>query len=174
MHAPLLLLFPPPNLTPLLPFPPTSYAGLFEAIRIRKAGYAYRATHKVFANQYLLLVDGLLSERERAPARFNYRDACLRIVRQAEGDRVLLPLVAVVGLTRVFIKDNAHRVELESFKRARQVRYAVRIQACGRGHIARTRTHGARRKLEADRQRLLRLEQQKGVTIVLLQKHVRK
>jgi hypothetical protein len=40
------------------------YAGLFEAIRIRKSGYAYRATFRVFANSYQILVDGMTKKRE--------------------------------------------------------------------------------------------------------------
>ena len=34
------------------------YAGLFEAIRIRKSGFAYRSVHSVFANTFQELVDG--------------------------------------------------------------------------------------------------------------------
>ena len=34
------------------------YAGLFEAIRIRKSGFAYRSVHSIFANTFQELVDG--------------------------------------------------------------------------------------------------------------------
>jgi myosin heavy subunit len=53
------------------------YAGLFEAIRIRKSGYAYRVTHEVFANMYSVLVEGLLPQRREG--RVSAKDACTRI-----------------------------------------------------------------------------------------------
>lgn len=40
------------------------YAGLFEAIRIRKSGFAYRVSYAVFANTYSIIVPNLLKEKK--------------------------------------------------------------------------------------------------------------
>jgi myosin heavy subunit len=56
------------------------YAGLFEAIRIRKSGYAYRATFRVFANSYQILVDGMTKKRESNS--LGDQDCCRAILAQ--------------------------------------------------------------------------------------------
>ena len=47
------------------------YAGLFEAIRIRKAGYAYRAPHETFVRAYSILCATVQREvLPRAPIQY--------------------------------------------------------------------------------------------------------
>jgi hypothetical protein len=61
------------------------YAGLFEAIRIRKSGYAYRATFRVFANSYQILVDGMTKKRESNS--MGDQDCCRAILAQVTAGR---------------------------------------------------------------------------------------
>jgi myosin heavy subunit len=61
------------------------YAGLFEAIRIRKSGYAYRATFRVFANSYQILVDGMTKKRESNS--LGDQDCCRAILSQVTAGR---------------------------------------------------------------------------------------
>lgn len=55
------------------------YAGLFEAIRIRQSGYAYRCTLDAFARQYTILVDGLLKEHKTGKK--SSVEACVKVSR---------------------------------------------------------------------------------------------
>jgi hypothetical protein len=162
------------------------YAGLFEAIRIRKAGYAYRASHDVFANQYLILVPGLLKEKFRNPTYFNVKDACIRIIKQVvEKDRVLFQGTAVVGHTKVFIKENSHRTDLDHFWRQKRNHFSVILSRFAKRYLDYHRTRSEREKLEADlrrtretlereKQEALERELYKSRQAVLLQKHARR
>lgn len=134
------------------------YAGLFEAIRIRKAGYAYRELHEDFAQQYLMLVPGLLSERFKNKLYFNAKDACIRILKHAERQNVLIQGVAVVGASKVFIKENCHRTELDHFRRQKCDQYARVLQRFRKYVVDFFRTQGEREQLKLESKR--RREQQ--------------
>ena len=65
------------------------YAGLFEAIRIRKSGFAYRAGFKAFAGAYQVLLDGLPARLDAHRKRFannetngqqQERDFCVQLL----------------------------------------------------------------------------------------------
>jgi len=162
------------------------YAGLFEAIRIRKAGYAYRASHDVFANQYLILVPGLLKEKFRNPTYFNVKDACIRIIKQVvEKDRVLFQGTAVVGHTKVFIKENSHRTDLDHFWRQKRNHFSAILSRFAKRYVDYHRTRSEREKLEAElrrtreklereKQEALERELHRSRQAVLLQKHARR
>lgn len=162
------------------------YSGLFEAIRIRRAGYAYRATHDVFANQYLILVPGLLREKFKNPQYFNSTDACHRIIKQVvEREKVLYQSAAVVGSTKVFIKENKHRTELDHLWRSKREKFHRIVERFVKFVIDRHKTRSEREKLdvemkrirerqEFERRELERLEQHRMRMVVVVQKYVRR
>ncbi|KAJ1443460.1 P-loop containing nucleoside triphosphate hydrolase protein [Ochromonadaceae sp. CCMP2298] len=109
------------------------YAGLFEAIRIRKSGFAYRASFRVFANGYQILVDGLGKKRAGVAAEGGRgegdREACGEILKEMTSRGVLETSNWVLGTSRVFLKTNMHRTLLEREKVSRVTVFALRIQA---------------------------------------------
>jgi myosin heavy subunit len=148
------------------------YAGLFEAIRIRKSGYAYRATFRVFANSYQILVDGMTKKREMKT--ITDQECCKIILEQVTADKHLEQNSWFVGTTKVFLKTNAHRTVLERQKVSRVSVYAVRIQARCQAFVA---------KMKADRVRFAALKEQARLkaerdkhshAAKIIQKHMRR
>jgi len=149
------------------------YAGLFEAIRIRKSGYAFRETHERFFNQYQILADNLALLRKKD--RLSYYECCHRIINQVVDEGVLPPgeSVAVVGTTRVFLKDNAHRACLERHKRDRVVIYAIKIQAAARVFLGKMKLYGIRYAAQKELARLQNLKNKRNHAAIICQKIVR-
>jgi len=148
------------------------YAGLFEAIRIRKAGYAYRASHEEFALQYMCLVPGLVRARTTNLKYFNYREACSRIIKQE--NKVLDSDVAKIGHSKVFIKENRHRIELDHRLRAKLDEYYKVIFRFGKECIILIRTRGEREKLRIEKERRLAEEKRKIIEIELAREKLAK
>jgi len=123
------------------------YAGLFEAIRIRQSGFAFRVTHKAFAQTYYTLVDGL--QKKLQTKEVDHKEASLIILENAATCGYLDKKLWLVGKTRVFIKTNQDRIQLERQRALRVEVYAIRAQKVGRGFLARARVHKA--KFEAIR-----------------------
>lgn len=118
------------------------YAGLFEAIRIRKSGFAYRATFRVFANSYQILVDGMTKKRKTNV--LSDQDCCKLILEQTTVEKHLDQTCWFVGSSKVFLKTNAHRTILERLKVTRVTVYALRLQASCRAFVARMKANRIR------------------------------
>ncbi len=133
------------------------YAGLFEAIRIRKSGFAYRAPLNIFANTFQHIIDGLPKKRKT----FSIDDfeACRLIVDKVVNVAKLIPAnCAYVGKSKVFLKSNNDRGVLDQLREDRLTIFSIRLQACARGFLARMRANRAAferkkllAKLEAER-----------------------
>ena len=144
------------------------YAGLFEAIRIRQSGFAFRVTHKVFAQTYYTLVDGL--QKKLQSQEVSHKEACQIILENASVCGYLDKKLWIIGNTRVFIKTNQDRIQLERQRALRVEVYAIRAQKVGRGFLARARVH--REKFEAIRaaQRALMENEHNLVAALLIQR----
>lgn len=147
------------------------YSGLFEAIRIRKSGYAYRASHDVFCGQYKILVDELSTLLESGQV--SCRDACKRIIEECVSADVLPRGVCHAGTTKVFLKANQHRTLLERYKRVRVEHYAVTIQNAYRSHRAYVQLNFARFQKRQDDLRIQREIQQRYTACLSIQARIR-
>lgn len=147
------------------------YSGLFEAIRIRKSGYAYRASHAVFAQTYQLLADNVYSALKKGT--INARQACERIVAALSKEGIINSKSAVVGNTKMFLKNNSDRAILDRYKRSCTERFVVRIQNMFRSHLA----YIALNKMKWESQKEMRrvaLEKERALRLALiLQSHKR-
>ena len=133
------------------------YAGLFEAIRIRKSGFAYRAPLNIFANTFQHIIDGLPKKRKS----FSIDDfeACRLIIDKVVTVEKLIPEnCAYVGKSKVFLKSNNDRGVLDQLREDRLTIFSIRLQASARGFLARMRANRAAyerkkllAKLEAER-----------------------
>lgn len=147
------------------------YSGLFEAIRIRKSGYAYRASHEVFCNQYKILVDELSTSLDSG--QISHKEACKRIIDACVSADVLPHGVCHAGNTKVFLKANQHRTLLERYKRVRVERYAVAIQNAFRSHRAYIKLNFARFQKRQEELHLQREVEQRHTACISIQAHVR-
>jgi myosin heavy subunit len=159
------------------------YAGLFEAIRIRKSGYAYRQPHNIFAPYYSLLVDGLTEKLKKNA--ISSAEASILILERATANRLFPHEAWHVGKTKVFIKTNDMNVLLDYQKSRLSVKYVVSIQALMRGCLLRMKIFAAKyekEKLiraqkaeeEKERKRLLLLKAKQIKAAVVIQKVVRR
>jgi myosin heavy subunit len=133
------------------------YAGLFEAIRIRKAGYAFRIPHQTFFRRYAIVVPGL--ERNRPE---DIGDACKMLLQKLP--KPLAPEEWVVGKTKVFLKSNAGRTAVEKMLNKAVLQYVVKLQQFFRNSLEMVRANReifARRKEQQERERKLALERKK-------------
>lgn len=131
------------------------YAGLFEAIRIRKSGFAYRVPHDIFTHQYAILVDGVSTKLQNGE--LDSKTAAAEILEKVTQDKLLAPGVSFVGKTKIFIKTNQDRILLDRERAKRVHVYALRIQEFGRRAIEYTR----RNKAELERKRLILAQQER-------------
>jgi myosin heavy subunit len=131
------------------------YSGLFEAIRIRKSGYAVRMPHDAFVKRYkhvCLTIPGdvrqdlvrysqaLLEEMERE---VNYAEIAAQ-ASGASGKKVTEAEIRkdkqwVVGKTRVFMRTAAYKLQLEKIREAKASNCSVPLQKIVRGFIMRSR-----------------------------------
>lgn len=118
------------------------YAGLFEAIRIRQSGFAFRVSHKVFCQTYYSLVTGL--QKRLHSNEVTHQEACRVILEAASSEGHMSREVWVVGNSKVFIKTNQDRIELERQRALRVQVYSIRLQRVARGFLARARVHRAK------------------------------
>ncbi len=126
------------------------YAGLFEAIKIRKSGFSYRTTFHVFANLYQQLVDGLTNKRKSEEV--DDVTACHMILDFAQKMNVIPVGGGYVGKTKVFLKTNQYRTALERLKSDKVTVFVICVQAHVRGFLCRMRLN--RVKYEAEKQRV--------------------
>jgi myosin heavy subunit len=147
------------------------YSGLFEAIRIRKAGYSYRASLKQFANQYKLLADDLPILMKSG--QISDKDACERILSSCIAEGILKRGVAHTGVSKVFLKSNADRANLESYKKVRVEKFAVKIQRAYRGHLAYKAANAERYRLMEAMRVAARDVLRRNNAVILIQKYMR-
>ena len=126
------------------------YSGLFEAIRIRRAGYAHRETHASFARRYAVLVG------HATPG--SPQETCERVL-AAPAVKGLFdgPFDVCVGRTKVFIKDGRARGALERLRAQRLGRFAKLIQAAWRAFRARFGAARRRRRSALERAKRARV-----------------
>jgi len=140
------------------------YAGLFEAIRIRQSGFAYRVAHSVFTRQFVTLVDGL-SAKVQAKS-ISEADACQAILEAVTAEGILHRNMWCVGTTKVFIKTNQDRIQLEKQRVKRVEVFAVRLQAFARSVLARLKLN--EKKYERIREEKKKAEEIKKMTAAAL------
>lgn len=148
------------------------YAGLFEAIRIRKSGFAYRATFRVFANSYQILVDGMTKKREKKS--ISDQDCCRQILAHVTAEKLMESNAWVVGNSKVFLKTNAHRTVLERLKVSRVEVYALRIQMHLKAFVTRMIANRAKYALLKEQARAAAELDVKTKAVVMIQKNVRR
>lgn len=122
------------------------YAGLFEAIRIRKAGFSYRAPHDIFARRYGILKDGLVKLLKYK--KVTELDACQRALEEATQAGAIPRENWEVGKTKVFLKDSQDKADLEKFRNTKIQHLAVKIQSIFRMFIVRRRVFKDRFELQ--------------------------
>jgi len=130
------------------------YAGLFEAIKIRKSGFEYRASKQSFADKYQYLVDDLPTKRKKDI--INTHDSCEIILKSAIKIGALSEDTCFVGTTRVFIKTNNEVASLDAMRIERTWVFALKIQKVLRGYNTRCRVFSVkyekiRRAIEAQK-----------------------
>jgi myosin heavy subunit len=147
------------------------YAGLFEAIRIRKSGYAYRVPHDIFCHQYAILVDGVSTRLQNKE--MDVLQASTEILQRVTEDRLLGAKVSFVGKTRVFIKTNQDRILLDRERGKRVHVYALRIQDFGRRMIEYTRRNKAAIERKRQQLQLEERERKRQRAVLNIQKIIR-
>ncbi|GMI10076.1 hypothetical protein TrRE_jg7792, partial [Triparma retinervis] len=101
------------------------YAGLFEAIRIRKAGYSYRIPHMAFARRFAIIGNNLLSLHNNG--KLQESQVCLRALENATECGYIERGNWEVGKTKVFLKEANDKTHLEDFRITRCQDMATRI-----------------------------------------------
>ena len=122
------------------------YAGLFEAIRIRKAGYSYRTPHNIFARRYGILKEGVVKLLKLK--KITDLDACQRVLEEATLKGAIQREVWEVGLTKVFLKDSKDKTDLEVFRNTKIQHLAIKIQAVYRMFVIRKRVFAERFEMQ--------------------------
>ena len=150
------------------------YAGLFEAIRIRKSGYAYRVTHDVFANMYSILCEDILPLRRSKS--ITSKEQCDRIFKSLVTKNKFPPSAGVwqVAKTRVFIKTNQLRTILDRLKSEAVVGYAIKLQSVARGFVSRCRTFAVKYALEKAKRKAEEFARRQVSSIVCIQTYTRR
>ena len=113
------------------------YAGLFEAIRIRKAGYSYRIPHDNFCRRFAITVKNLV--KLYAHGKMDDISVAKRICENATEQGYLSRKSWEVGKTKIFLKDNSDKVSLEELRESKCDSLAVAIQSILRMHLVRKR-----------------------------------
>ena len=126
------------------------YSGLFEAIRIRRAGYAHRETHSSFARRYAVLIGNVNFGSPKA--------TCERVLASPRVKTLFNePFAVCLGQTKVFIKDGRARNALERLRAQLLGRYAKILQAAWRSFKARFGAARRRRRSAIDRAKRARV-----------------
>jgi myosin heavy subunit len=131
------------------------YSGLFEAIRIRKAGFAVRMANDAFIKRYkhvCLTIPGnvrqdpieyctaLLKEMEKE---VNYAELAA-LASATTGKKVIEADIRrerhwIVGKTKVFIRSAGYKMQLEKVRDSKSTNCSVPLQKIVRGFIMRNR-----------------------------------
>lgn len=126
------------------------YSGLFEAIRIRRAGYAHRETHSSFARRYAVLIGNVNFGSPKT--------TCERVLASPRVKTLFNePFAVCLGQTKVFIKDGHARNALERLRAQMLGRYAKILQAAWRSFKAHFGAARRRRRSAIDRAKRARV-----------------
>jgi myosin heavy subunit len=147
------------------------YAGLFEAIRIRQSGYAYRVTHGTFVRHFITLVDGMYVKI--ITNQVTHGEAATSILEDCTSQGLIRSGVWHVGKSKVFIKTNEDRVHLERHRIKRVEGKAVRIQAFIRGCLVRCRVWKNKYEKIKRQKAMEAATQRRAVSAVIIQKVLR-
>lgn len=156
-----------PNLfTPPLALRQLKYAGLFEAIHIRKAGYAIRMPHESFVMRYKHCCKCSMGYKRKAGLEGDelaqaMKALCLQMMEEVATDVGLQnppppgDQVWVNGKTKIFFKTLKAKFALEELRNSSVDFVALVIQRIMRGCMVRSRLYAVRMKanasLEVDR-----------------------
>jgi myosin-5 len=131
------------------------YSGLFEAIRIRKAGFAVRMPNEVFVKRYKHICLTIPGNVRQDPAQY-----CTALLTEMEQEVNFAELAAqasattgkkvleadirrekhwIVGKTKVFMRTAAFKAQLEKIRDAKASNCSVPLQKIVRGFIMRSR-----------------------------------
>lgn len=131
------------------------YSGLFEAIRIRKAGYAVRMPNEAFVKRYKHVVLSISGDIRQDPIAY-----CTALLQEMDKDIDYAELAAqyshssgkkvtveevrkqtqfVVGKTRVFMRSAQYKAALEKIRDSKASNCSVPLQKIVRGFIMRSR-----------------------------------
>ncbi|GMH78324.1 hypothetical protein TL16_g07756 [Triparma laevis f. inornata] len=109
------------------------YAGLFEAIRIRKSGYAYRFSLEHFVRKYYLCCAAGQGLDEKA-----YAEAIMKEMQNKSNGEITADDWAV-GTTKMFIKSRKPRMALEDIRNQALSTHVIKIQSFFRMGICKMR-----------------------------------
>jgi len=113
------------------------YAGLFEAIRIRKSGYAYRFNHDYFIRKYYVCTS------KSAPDDKNYCKAIMEDL-QAKSKGGITDDDWAVGNSKVFLKTKKPRLLIEEMRNEAISHHVVILQSFFRMGIAKMRVFASK------------------------------
>ena len=108
------------------------YSGLFEAIRVRASGFAYRRFHDVFYRRYRVLLTP--TERKAFEAASDHKGGCESISKCLKDD--IKSNDIQIGKTKVFYRAAVLQA-LETKRDAAMMKFTIFMQSAARGIIAR-------------------------------------
>ena len=114
------------------------YAGLFEAIRIRKSGYAYRFPHDYFVRKYYLCCSRGQGLNDR-----QYAEAIMEDI-EAQSNGTIDRDDWAVGNSKVFIKTRKPRIVMEEIRNRAIEQHVVILQSFFRMGLAKIHTFAAK------------------------------
>lgn len=171
------------------------YSGLFEAIRIRKAGYAVRMPYQQFLKRYKLCITGSVPATIKPDAKAfseyilaNLHDKVMTLIakkhfEKSKGKPNSLPAADavenkrqwVVGRTKVFIRTQEYKYFLDELRVQSTGNAAANIQKLIRGYLMRKKFRDimgdrlaameAQRREEAYERKLMRVEEGISATV---------
>ncbi|GMI13374.1 hypothetical protein TrLO_g7961 [Triparma laevis f. longispina] len=144
------------------------YAGLFEAIRIRKAGYSYRIPHEGFARRFAITGNQQLLKLF-VHKKMKALDVCRRILETATEQGVVSRKNWEVGKTRVFLKGAQDKGEMEEFRESKCHDMATKISSVIRMFMVRKAVFKDKFEAKA-REAKIRMENEKnGAAAIIAQ-----
>ncbi|GMH48612.1 hypothetical protein TrVE_jg14477 [Triparma verrucosa] len=144
------------------------YAGLFEAIRIRKAGYSYRIPHDGFARRFAITGNNQLLKLY-IHKKMKPMDVCRRILENATEQGVIARKNWEVGKSRVFLKGASDKADMEEFRESKCHDMATKIASVLRMFMVRKKVFKEKFERKA-REAKIRMENEKnGAAAIICQ-----
>ena len=116
------------------------YSGLFEVIRIRRAGFWFRFAHKDFGTRYRVLAPSVVPQSPEGIRSANWYDVTTKLIATIERNYPDAacndPRPWAVGKTKVFVRSCQVRAKLEKLRETLMGRFIRRMQSLGRMIIA--------------------------------------
>ena len=154
------------------------YAGLFEAIRIRKSGYAYRSNFKQFANIYSILISNSSSNSSNgsssSTSTSSDKEKCLEIFNYLKKNAIFEPNTYYIGTTKIFLKTNLQRTILDRLKIDKVTIYAIKIQKSFQIFIAKIKLNKLKYAKIKEKNRILYENNIKNTAVIVIQKYMRR